>query len=185
MIEARGLDAGFGPKRVLHALSFCIPPGVSFAVVGPGGSGKSVLLKVLARTPEEGLWTSGRLRTPDAPLPLLPQKTREIPARSASYSRARLDHLGAFLEATRGACLLDEPEAGTRDDEHAEVIALLHRARGSRTMIVVSHDLELVRQSSDFMMLLVDGEIIELGETAAIFGAPAKERTRHYLRMGS
>ena len=32
---------------------------------------------------------------------------------------------------------------------------------------------------------LIDGEIIELGETASIFGAPTKERTRHYLRMGS
>src|SRR5437588_6245488 len=49
-IEARGVAAGYGPRRVLHDISFHLAPGEFVGLIGPNGSGKSTLLRVLSRT---------------------------------------------------------------------------------------------------------------------------------------
>lgn len=49
-IEFRGLDFGYLPDApVLRDVSFRIAPGESLAIVGPTGSGKSTLIRLLAR----------------------------------------------------------------------------------------------------------------------------------------
>ncbi|RMH01971.1 MAG: ATP-binding cassette domain-containing protein [Planctomycetota bacterium] len=45
MIELRGVHKSFGPLQVLRGLDLFVDEGRSFAVMGPSGSGKSVLLK--------------------------------------------------------------------------------------------------------------------------------------------
>ena len=47
LIEATGLNAGFGPLKVLQNIDFSIAPGEIVTIVGPNGSGKSTLLKSL------------------------------------------------------------------------------------------------------------------------------------------
>jgi iron complex transport system ATP-binding protein len=49
LIEARGLTASYGTSRALDGLDASIPAGDIVAVLGENGSGKSSLLKVLAR----------------------------------------------------------------------------------------------------------------------------------------
>lgn len=49
-IEARGVDAGYRERPVLHDVSLGAARGEIVAVVGPNGAGKSTLVRVLAGT---------------------------------------------------------------------------------------------------------------------------------------
>jgi sulfonate transport system ATP-binding protein len=57
----RGVNQGFGDRRVLHDVDFQVVPGEFVAVVGRSGSGKSTLLRLLAGldTPDSGTVTLG------------------------------------------------------------------------------------------------------------------------------
>jgi phospholipid/cholesterol/gamma-HCH transport system ATP-binding protein len=55
-VEVQGLRKSFGTQEVLRGIDFVVQPGEIFVVMGPSGSGKSVLLKQIIglETPEEG-----------------------------------------------------------------------------------------------------------------------------------
>ncbi len=46
-VEVRGLRKNFGSLQVLKDVSFTVNPGELFVIMGPSGSGKSVLLKLI------------------------------------------------------------------------------------------------------------------------------------------
>jgi ATP-binding cassette, subfamily B, multidrug efflux pump len=48
-VEFRGLNFGYGGKRVLHDVNLRIPAGTSLAIVGPTGSGKTTLVDLIPR----------------------------------------------------------------------------------------------------------------------------------------
>jgi len=56
MIQIRGLTKQLGSKRVLDGLDLDIPKGETLVVLGPSGTGKSVLLKHIIglMTPDRG-----------------------------------------------------------------------------------------------------------------------------------
>ncbi len=47
VIEVRNLSKSFGPVKVFEGVSLDIPAGQTTAIIGPSGSGKSVLLKLI------------------------------------------------------------------------------------------------------------------------------------------
>lgn len=47
LLEAEGLEAGYGPVRVLHGVSLFVEEGEIVTVLGPNGAGKSTLMKTL------------------------------------------------------------------------------------------------------------------------------------------
>ncbi len=47
MIELKGVSKAFGDNVVLRDISLKIPPGQTTAIVGPSGTGKSVMLKLI------------------------------------------------------------------------------------------------------------------------------------------
>lgn len=46
-VRMQGLHKSFGPSRVLQGVDLDVPPGTTTVVLGPSGSGKSVLLRLL------------------------------------------------------------------------------------------------------------------------------------------
>lgn len=48
MIEVEDVHVAFGDKQVLRGVSLEVPEGCVYALIGPGASGKSVLLKAIA-----------------------------------------------------------------------------------------------------------------------------------------
>src|SRR5690242_17503397 len=55
-VEVRGLRKSFGGQEVLKGLDFNVKPGEVFVIMGPSGSGKSVLLRHIIglETPDAG-----------------------------------------------------------------------------------------------------------------------------------
>ena len=55
-LHARGLTLAFGDHVVLHDVGVLVAPGARIGVVGPNGTGKTSLLRVLAglQAPDRG-----------------------------------------------------------------------------------------------------------------------------------
>ncbi len=71
LIEARGLSARYGPNSALSGLDADVAAGEVVAILGENGSGKSSLLKVLARVlPVAG----GEIRFDGRPLESIPRR---------------------------------------------------------------------------------------------------------------
>lgn len=78
-----------------------------------------------------------------------------------------------------GACgssevmFLDEPTKGLDEGKKRLVIELLRMVRGrSNSMMLVSHDLQLLKEVSDRICVMYCGDIIEVSETRAFFESP-------------
>ena len=61
MIEADGLEKGFGEKLLFEGVGFRLPPGGIVGVIGPNGAGKSTLFKLLTsqEVPDKGVLKLG------------------------------------------------------------------------------------------------------------------------------
>ena len=68
-LQVRGLRKSFGDEAVLRGIDFEVQPGEVFVIMGPSGSGKSVLLKHLIglESPDEGeiLINGESIQTPE------------------------------------------------------------------------------------------------------------------------
>src|SRR6266545_5432970 len=88
-LEVEDLAVGFGRVDVIQHLSFHVPSGSSLAIIGPNGSGKTVLFKALVGSvPHRGAirWE------PDARLGYVPQQLdleRDLPVTGMDLLIAR------------------------------------------------------------------------------------------------
>jgi len=79
--------------------------------------------------------------------------------------------------------LLDEPTSALDPVMSAEVMSVISElAREGQTMIVVTHQLGLVRAIADTVHVFAGGRRVEHGPTAAIFENPSHDTTRAFLR---
>ena len=80
--------------------------------------------------------------------------------------------------------LMDEP-AGALDPRSTllleESIATM---RGDYTIVIVTHDVGEARRSSDYLMFMYEGRVVEFGETGQLFDAPREKATGDYLAGG-
>jgi len=79
--------------------------------------------------------------------------------------------------------LLDEPTSALDVSVQADVLELLGdlRARLGLTYLFISHDLAVVRQVSDRVMLLYHGDVVESGPVDDIFDRPQSDYARMLL----
>ena len=88
----------------------------------------------------------------------------ELPAGALSYGDwKRLELARAFVSEPL-LSLLDEPVAGLNSEETAKVASLLRALRAAgRTMLLIEHDMELVMNVSDHVLVLDGGRLIARG----------------------
>ncbi len=78
--------------------------------------------------------------------------------------------------------LLDEPTSALDPELCGEVVAAIRSlAAEGRTMVLSSHDMDLVKSIADRVYVLADGEIIETGDTHAVLDHPQHPRTVDFL----
>ena len=89
VLEVSHLSIGFGRIRVLTDVSFGIPTGTTLAIIGPNGSGKTVLFKALIGAIKH----EGDIRwKPGTRIGYVPQKLdleRDVPVTGVDFLRAR------------------------------------------------------------------------------------------------
>lgn len=80
------------------------------------------------------------------------------------------------------ALLFDEPTSALDPELEQEVIRVIKALAGEgRTMIIVTHDMNLARDVSDHVVFLHQGLIEEEGAPDRVFGAPKSERLQQFL----
>ncbi|MGE3173686.1 MAG: ABC-F family ATP-binding cassette domain-containing protein [Planctomycetota bacterium] len=120
-LHARGLGASFGARELFSGLDLVVAPGDVVGLVGPNGTGKSTLLRILAglRPPDAG---SLHTAPPDAAIGHLAQEPERLPGETVRALLARRTGVAAAearMNATADA--MARGEAGA-DDAYADAL---------------------------------------------------------------
>jgi branched-chain amino acid transport system ATP-binding protein len=98
---------------------------------------------------------------------------RDMRAGGLPTGTLRLVELARALCTQPAALLLDEPASGLDDSETEELHQLLHRLAGrGLALLLVEHDLDLVREAADLVYVMAEGRIIASGPHAEVIGRP-------------
>ncbi|MGL4437741.1 MAG: ABC transporter ATP-binding protein [Bosea sp. (in: a-proteobacteria)] len=114
---------------------------------------------------------------------LLPDHATRYPHEFSGGQRQRIGIARAL--ASRPTLVLgDEPVSALDVSIRAQIINLLEdlRAELGLTMLLVSHDLGVVRHTADRVAVMYLGEIVEMADVETLFEAPAHPYTRALMQ---
>jgi len=79
--------------------------------------------------------------------------------------------------------ILDEPLSALDVSIQAQILNLLQDLRGSLglTLILVSHDLHVIRHTTDVTAVMFSGSLVEVGSTNSVFEDPQHDHTRDLI----
>ncbi len=78
--------------------------------------------------------------------------------------------------------LFDEPTSALDPEMVREVLEVMQGlAADGMTMVVVTHEVRFAEQVADRVVLMADGEVVEIAPPQTFFSNPSHERTRRFL----
>lgn len=77
--------------------------------------------------------------------------------------------------------LMDEPASALDPLATAKIEELIHDLKKNYTIVIVTHNMQQAARVSDFTAYFYMGELIEYGETHALFTKPEKKETEDYI----
>jgi branched-chain amino acid transport system ATP-binding protein len=89
-------------------------------------------------------------------------------AESLPYGDQRRLEVAIALMVGPRVLVLDEPAAGMNPVESADFVGLVRRVREGRTVVLIEHDMAVVRALCERTSVLVDGQVLMSGPTADV-----------------
>jgi microcin C transport system ATP-binding protein len=115
-------------------------------------------------------------------LPNAEQRLAAYPHQLSGGQRQRV-MIAAALANDPKLLIADEPTTALDVTIQAQILELLAdlKRRLSMAMLLITHDLQIVRRHADRVVVMKDGEAVEQGPVAQVFAAPAHPYTRMLL----
>ena len=92
----------------------------------------------------------------------------QVVAGTLAYGEQRQLEVGLTLATGARLLLLDEPLAGLGPEESRRVVALIAAFKGTRTVLLVEHDMDAVFRLADAVSVLDSGRVIASGTPQSI-----------------
>lgn len=111
------------------------------------------------------------------------QRYRQYPHEFSGGMRQRAA-IAMALAARPKVLLADEPTTALDVTVQTQIVRLLRdlRAADGMSMIVISHDLEVIRETADRIAVMYHGRIVETGRTKDVLANPQHPYTRDLIR---
>ena len=104
------------------------------------------------------------------------------PAGTLSHGQRQWLEIGMLLAQDPRLLLLDEPVAGMSKPERQTTGELLHEIAKTRTVLVVEHDMEFLRQFASVVTVMHEGTVLCEGDVATVQADPTVQEV--YLGRG-
>ena len=127
-------------------------------------------------------WTRAEKLLDEVQIPEPAARLRSYPHQLSGGQRQRV--MIAMALANRPDILIaDEPTTALDVTVQAQILHLIKnlQARYGMAVILITHDLTIVRQFSDYVYVMQNGEVKEHHRTEAVFSNPRHAYTRHLL----
>lgn len=101
------------------------------------------------------------------------ERLAHAPAENLSHGDQRALEVGLALLSDPSVLLLDEPLAGVGHERLEQAIELIRRIVAGRTVLLIEHNMDVVMQISDEIVVMVQGQLLASGSPAEIKANPA------------
>jgi len=99
---------------------------------------------------------------------------RDLAASALAHGDQRKLEVGILMALEPDVFMFDEPTAGMSVDEVPVILELIRalKARRDKTILLVEHKMDVVRELSDRIIVLHNGALVADGEPAAVIASP-------------
>jgi peptide/nickel transport system ATP-binding protein len=157
-------------------------PMSSLNPVYPIGSQITEILHLHARISRADAWKRAKALLEEVHIPEPEARMRQYPHQLSGGQRQRV--MIAMAIANRPDVLIaDEPTTALDVTVQARILNLIKdlKARYGMAVILITHDLTIVRHFSDYVYVMQHGEVKEHNTTEALFANPRHPYTQHLL----
>ena len=210
VLSAKEISVRYGLKQALFPVSFELQTGKTLGIVGESGAGKTTPFRrrlqfvfqdpfaslnprmTIGQIVEEGLYVQTSLSLEQRCL-LVKKALKEVgltldylnryPHELSGGERQRVAIARALVLKPK-VLILDEPTSALDEKNRTLILELLQKLQRQFDFayILITHDMGLIRQMADTVLVLDHGHAIEQGPVRQIFEACQKEETRKLIQ---
>ena len=121
-LVASGLGFAYGPRRILHEIALTLAPGDRLGIVGPNGTGKTTLLRLLAGELESETG-SVAVNPPSATVGLMHQQLSDLPEETIAAFLSRVTGVEAVAKEFEASLAAVADGTAGADDRYDAALA--------------------------------------------------------------